>query len=59
MSIDDPKWRSSLTHSTYADIMHMRKLFRRRIAHVTAALTTIYRERQALIDAAIEGEGDD
>ena len=62
MNIDDPKWRSPLTHSTLAEIKHQRKLFRKRIAHVNAALLIIYADRKAALlaaEAAIEGESDD
>lgn len=53
MNTDDPKWRSPLTHSTYHHILLMRRLHRERVAHVNAAILIIYRDRQALIDAAL------
>ena len=59
MNTDDPKWRSPLTRSTYAHIVHLRKLHRQRVAHVNAALLIIYRERQALLDAALLKEEQD
>jgi len=49
MNIDDPKWRSPLTHSTYAEIKHMRKQHRLLCAHVNAALLIIYADRKAAL----------
>ncbi len=56
MNTNDPKWRSPLTHSTLAIIMHRRKAHRLLCVHVNAALKVIYAERQAVLDAANEEE---